>query len=280
MGGLFKIYPFVLLALSVRERPRAFVVIAPLSIVAILAFGGYYWSDFQEVVARLPAFVFWGDTFTAKQLPFGIANYFRLSIDLGVFLMLLLFVTVRLQRPAASSVLLQSIVSRSDWERPEFFLLATGCLVMGACFVAGANVGYRSIMLLFVLPGLLDLKFGVLSHGLKLILDGNVEDGSVPPLEGVLPASCRCCVRWVRPGRLAASGLFRFPRAGLVVGLRSFHGFCRAFLVAIPISSGAQGWGGAESLPPKPNDNRFGAVTQLEPLRQSARPEARGLTEN
>ena len=133
MGGLFKIYPFVLLALSVRERPRAFVVIAPLSIVAILAFGGYYWSDLQEVVARLPAFVFWGDTFTAKQLPFGIANYFRLSIDLGVFLMLLLFVVsgfiaLRL------AFLFQSIVSRSDSERPEFFLLATGCLVMGACF--------------------------------------------------------------------------------------------------------------------------------------------------
>jgi hypothetical protein len=169
IGGLLKFYPFVLLALSVRERPRAFAAIAALSTAAILAFGGYYWSDLQQIAPRLPAFMFWGDTFTARQLPFGIANYFDVSTGIGVLIMLLLlvgfgYIAVRL------AGLFQSVVSSADWERPGCYFLVTGCLVIAGCFFAGTNVGYRSVMLLFVLPGLLDLRSGARSRGLNHIL--------------------------------------------------------------------------------------------------------------
>jgi hypothetical protein len=158
IGGLLKFYPFVLLALSVREQPRAFAAIAALSAAAILAFGEYYWSDLEKIAQQLPAFVFWGDTFAARQLPSGIANYFFLSSRVGVFLMLLPavfgYIAFRL------ATLFQPIVSESDWDRPEFYLLTIGCLLIVGCFVAGTNVGYRSIMLLFAVPGLLDLRAG------------------------------------------------------------------------------------------------------------------------
>jgi hypothetical protein len=168
-SGLLKFYPLVLLALSVREQPRAFAAIAALSAAVLLAFCGYYWSDLQKFAALQPPFIFWGDTFTARQLPFGISNYFHLSTDFGVFLMLLLlamfgYIAFRL------ATLFQFIVSESDWQRAEFYFLAAGCLLVVGSFVAGTNVGYRSIMLLFVVPGLLDLRSDDKSNGPNRIL--------------------------------------------------------------------------------------------------------------
>ena len=169
ISGLLKFYPFVLLALSARERPRTFAAIAVLSATSILAFGGYYWIDLQKIATLQPPLIFWGDTFAAKQLPFGIAKYFFLSTRIIVFLILLLlavFGYVAFQL----AVLFQHIVSESDWERPEFYFLATGCLLIIGCFFAGTNVGYRSIILLFVVPGLIDLRSGVRSGKLNRIL--------------------------------------------------------------------------------------------------------------
>ena len=105
-------------------------------------------------------------------------------------------------------------------------------------------------MLLFGVPGLLDLRSGVQSGRLKLHSDRDIVGGPVLALEGVLPVSCRCCLRPIRrpgkrsfcQGRLAASELFRFPRISVVVGRRSLHSFYRAFLVAIPTGSSAHGW--------------------------------------
>jgi hypothetical protein len=168
-SGLLKFYPFVLLALSVREQPRTFVAIATLSAAALLAFAGYYWSDLQEVAALQPPFIFWGDTFSARQLPFGIANYFHLSSQIGIFITLLMlavfgYIALRL------APLLQSVVSEPDWQRPGLYFLAIGCLLIVGNFVAGTNVGYRSIMLLFVMPGLLDLRSGDQSNSPNRIL--------------------------------------------------------------------------------------------------------------
>jgi hypothetical protein len=159
ISGLLKFYPFVLLALSVREQPRVFAAIAALSAAALLAFGGYYWSDLLKVATLQPPFIFWGDTFTARQLPFGIANYFHLSTDIGAVLMLPLlavfgYISFRL------ATLFQSIVSEPAWERAGPYFLTAGSLLIVGSFFAGTNVGYRSIMLLFVVPGLLDLKSG------------------------------------------------------------------------------------------------------------------------
>jgi hypothetical protein len=169
IGGLLKFYPFVLLTLSARERPQTFAAIVALSAAAILAFAGYYWSDLQKIAQQLPTFVFWGDTFAARQLPFGIAKYYFLSPDIGVFLMLLLlavfgYIAFRL------ATLLQPVVSESDWERPEFYFLVGGCLLIVGCFLAGSNVAYRSVMLLFVVPGLLDLRSRIQSGTLYRIL--------------------------------------------------------------------------------------------------------------
>jgi hypothetical protein len=81
-------------------------------------------------------------------------------------------------------------VGESDWQRPEFYFLATGCLLVVGSFVAGTNVGYRSIMLLFVVPGLLDLKVWRQEQRAESHSDRNVVDDSVPTLEGLLPAWC------------------------------------------------------------------------------------------
>ena len=169
ISGLLKLYPLVLLAPSVRERPRVFAAIAALSAAAIFAFGAYYWVDLQKVAVLQPPFIFWGDTFTARQLPFGIAKYFLLSTHIAVFLMLLLlaiFGTIAF----LLATLFQPIVSNADWERPGFYFLTIGCLLIVGCFFAGTNVGYRSIMLLFGVPGLLDLRSGVQSGRLNFIL--------------------------------------------------------------------------------------------------------------
>ena len=54
--GLLKFYPHVLLALSVRERPRAFAAIAALSAAVLFAFCGYYWSDLQKFCRTATSF--------------------------------------------------------------------------------------------------------------------------------------------------------------------------------------------------------------------------------
>src|ERR1700683_4696917 len=122
ISGLLKFSPFVLLALSVRERPRVFAAIAALSAAVIFAFGKYYWVDLQKIATQQPVFIFWCDTFTARQLPFGIAKYFLLSTHIGVFLMLLLlaaFGTIAF----LLATLFQPVVSEADWERPGLYFL-------------------------------------------------------------------------------------------------------------------------------------------------------------
>ena len=131
---------------------------------------------------------------------------------------------------------------------------------MGACFVAGANVGYRSIMLLFVLPGLLDLKFGVLSHGLKLILTATLWT----VLFLLWKEFFRHRVDAVFGGFDRADwphlGYFVFRELAWWWVFAVFMAFVGLFLWQSPLV-GRSGLGGAESLPPKPNGARFSAVT-------------------
>jgi hypothetical protein len=68
------------------------------------------------------------------------------------------------------ATLFQFTVSESGWQGAEFYFLAAGCLLVVGSFVAGTKVGYRSIMLLFVVPGLLDLRSGAESDGPNRIL--------------------------------------------------------------------------------------------------------------
>ena len=153
--GLLKFYPLVLLGLMVRERPRIMFAGGAIAAVILALFVIHYWQPLSMVLAILPRRTYFGDMFGGILLPSGVARLLGLSpgIGLAIYLALLIVstliaVTLALRLKADAAV---------DWQQPNFLLLAAGAFLIVGCFIAGTNVGYRAVMLLFVFPGLIEL---------------------------------------------------------------------------------------------------------------------------
>ena len=169
IAGLLKFYPFVLLATSIRERPRVFALVAAVAAVIISSFVFVHWDEILKVLSLQPRLVFWGDTFGARKLPYGLADYFGMSsvAEIPVWLLMMTvfgFVAFRLGGRV------QPVLERTPCDRQNSHFLILGSVLMVGCFFAGVNVGYRALYLLFVLPGLFELTSQLEHRTLKRVL--------------------------------------------------------------------------------------------------------------
>jgi hypothetical protein len=157
IGGLLKIYPLVLMVLTLRERPRVFLWVNSVAAAVVLATGVYFHTEVAKMVANIPT----GD-FGAQLLPHVIAQKSDSEMHAGP-------VVLGLVRRATFAALFLAMagwffgmvrwrdfrVALARLPEPEKIFLLIGAGLIGGCFFAGSSNGYRGIHLLFTLPGLL-----------------------------------------------------------------------------------------------------------------------------
>jgi hypothetical protein len=161
IAGLLKIYPLVLMVLTLRERPRVFLWINSAAAAVVLATGVYFHAEVVKMVQNMPTSVAFANLFGAHYLPDVIVTKIGAALDSGF--------SLRLMRLVAYAALL---VATAGWffcmvrwcdfrmalarlPKPERIFLLIGAALIGGCFFAGSNIGYRGIHLLFTLPGVL-----------------------------------------------------------------------------------------------------------------------------
>ncbi|MGH6983612.1 MAG: hypothetical protein ACREEI_05230 [Stellaceae bacterium] len=141
-----KFFPVVLMALTLRERPRLFFAINAAAAVLIVLFLVGYRADLLVAYGNFPRLDYFGDTFGAVMLPYGLATIFPGFPAALVFAGLTFATAALLARQLALN---QAYAALPEVER---VFLAIGGLLMVGCFFVGENVAYRGIHLLFVLP--------------------------------------------------------------------------------------------------------------------------------
>ena len=165
--GLMKFYPLALFILALRERRRDLIGIA-LAVGAVLA--AFLWFYAGELLAALRA-VPGGSPFNswigAMILPAGIAPDAASALgrlgfgDLRAPLQKLIWAAL------AGGVLLVGTrlaikggvrAALEDMTLRDRGMLLAGAVLMGGCFAAANSNGYRAIMLILALPGLLTLS--------------------------------------------------------------------------------------------------------------------------
>ncbi|MGH7033398.1 MAG: hypothetical protein ACREFL_06690 [Stellaceae bacterium] len=164
VAGLLKYYPFVLLALTLRERPARFIAINLAALAAAALMAALYWSDLVRGLPLIASGSYFTDLFAAKNLPFGLAQSLAAILGEPAPSRLLAYVLYALLTLACAG--LCACILRLAGLRPtlakltqaEAMLLAIGSLLVTGCFFAGQSIGYRGIFLLLVLPGLLAVR--------------------------------------------------------------------------------------------------------------------------
>jgi hypothetical protein len=154
-AGLLKYYPFALLLLAVREARRDGLVVAGTVILALGFFAVAFYPELSLAAASIPAGAsFFTDAFSARNLPFGFAEalgkgFSRIVIAVSLLATLSGLAVARMLRTVR-------LLGREqlDWTASEAQFLVVGGLLVAACFFAGQNIGYRGVMLLPALSGL------------------------------------------------------------------------------------------------------------------------------
>jgi hypothetical protein len=170
LAGLLKFYPFVLVMLLSRERPKVFLVLAATVICSIGGFTWFYLDEMARTVANIPHPSPFADAFGAVQLPVGLSGLLWFAVRHAGFAGTLVeelsksmvpvfavcvpliptayFTARHLSRRADLRAALQELTQR------EALSLIAGALLVCGCFIAGDSLEYRGIMILMVLPGL------------------------------------------------------------------------------------------------------------------------------
>jgi hypothetical protein len=161
-AGLLKYYPLALVVLAASEGRRDGLVIAAAAMLALVFFAIAFYPELSLAAASIPTGAsYFTDAFSARNLPFGFAEALgkgvARSLIAGSLLAALSGVAVaRMLRTAR-------LLGREqlDWAPREARFLVIGGLLVAACFFAGQNIGYRGILLLPVLSGLVCLHRSV-----------------------------------------------------------------------------------------------------------------------
>lgn len=157
-AGLLKYYPLVLLALLLRERRRDALIGAVLAALIVLGLAGFDRAELAKALANIPALSYFSDSFSARNLPFGIADsvfgrHLRAAAGLLLLAALAALAAVRTRRTWR---LLDAAALDPDSLEEQCLLL--GALLMTACFCAGQNIDYRGIYFALIMPGLVRLR--------------------------------------------------------------------------------------------------------------------------
>jgi hypothetical protein len=161
-AGLLKYYPLALLVLAAREGRRDGLVIAAAAILALVFFAVAFYPELSLAAASIPAGAsYFTDGFSARNLPFGFAE----ALGKGVARALIAGSLLAALSGVAVARMLRTVrlLGRVelDWASRETQFLVIGGSLVATCFVAGQNIGYRGILLLPVLSGLVCLHRSV-----------------------------------------------------------------------------------------------------------------------
>lgn len=156
-AGLLKYYPLALLFLVAREQPRDAIATSLVAGLVLICFGAYYHPVLGRALANIPAAFYFTDSFSAENLPFGLAevlarDFCRVAIAVSLLGALAAVAAVRALRTFR-------LIGRQqlEWNGREMHCLVIGAVLVTACFFAGQNIAYRGIFFLLVLPGLVEL---------------------------------------------------------------------------------------------------------------------------
>ncbi|HYL49855.1 MAG TPA: hypothetical protein VET84_10850 [Stellaceae bacterium] len=153
-AALAKYFPAVLMALTLRERPRLFFAVNAIAAAAIATFVFGYRHDLLIAYANMPREDYFGDMFGAVTLPYGLRTLFPgfpAGVALAGLTLLVVIAAILMARQTAIAE------AYDDLPEAERVFLAIGCLLMVGCFFAGQSIAYRGIHLLFALPALATL---------------------------------------------------------------------------------------------------------------------------
>jgi hypothetical protein len=157
VAGLLKYYPLALLVLLVRERRRVAVAVVIAIGLALVSFSVYFHLELGKALGNIPAQSYFSDSFSAQNLPFGIAEilgggFSRTVIDISLLGALSAVAAAKMLRTVR-------LLDRDefDWNATEIRCLVIGGLLLTACFFAGQNIAYRGIYFLLVVPGFVHL---------------------------------------------------------------------------------------------------------------------------
>lgn len=170
VAGLLKYYPLVLLLLIAREPKRIALAGTAGAAAVVLALAGIGHADLAKALASIPKLSHYADSFSAENLPFGVAQAIagpRARVALGLGLLVLLTALA-----AARTVRTARLFERAPiaWDSLAMQAMLTGALLVTACFAAGQNILYRGIWFILAMPGLVHLCRGAGDRALKLFL--------------------------------------------------------------------------------------------------------------
>ena len=160
LAGLLKYYPMALFGLALRERPQLFFRIAVLAVAILAVFIVTFRAELAEELANIPTGSPFGDLIGIANIPLALRSAVASGGNAGNLTALVcrLLMTVGAIGLSVDLARRPALQRAFDTMAPgEMTWLVTGCLVMGACYLMGQNVGYRGIYLLLVLSGLLAL---------------------------------------------------------------------------------------------------------------------------
>jgi hypothetical protein len=113
-------------------------------------------------VASIPAGAsYFTDAFSARKLPFGFAEALGKGVARTLIAGSLLGVLSGLAVARMLRTVRLLVREQFDWAASEAQFLVIGGLLVAACFFVGQNIGYRGILLLPVLSGLVCLHRSV-----------------------------------------------------------------------------------------------------------------------
>lgn len=156
LGALLKYYPAVLLALAGRERRRDAIVVASAFAAAVAAIVFVYHDTLLRAFSNIPRPSYYMDSFSARNLPFGLATGLPLPHGAAILVAIVLFAALSALAFACMLRSAELLVGGINWIAAETQLAAIGALLVVGCFFAGQNINYRGIYFLFILPGLLE----------------------------------------------------------------------------------------------------------------------------
>lgn len=173
-AGLLKFYPLTMLALAAREpRARAWTL-AAIGTLALATFLAAFHTELARIGANMASSPF-GDMFGARSLPDGVPlllTHAKIRDPAGLYLatdaldpalrplawMLFAVMTAACALAAlrhGRDPALAAALARIDPNARS--LLLAGAVLCTGCFFGHQNIGYRAVLLLLVLPGLLAL---------------------------------------------------------------------------------------------------------------------------
>jgi hypothetical protein len=167
LAGLLKFYPLIVFLTALRERRRAFFLIAAAAGLIVVGFSIAFRTELAENLSTIPRGEYAGGFFSAVNLPFGTARYLLwlfpgleqfawfMALPYAIMAALLIATAVQVIRLAHNSSLAATFAKTP--ERDAMFLVIGSALIAG-CFFTGQSATYRGIHLILVVAGLVAMR--------------------------------------------------------------------------------------------------------------------------